>query len=191
MCSFSVKNAKGPGACEIERFAGVSRRGGACSNQGFRFMSISVQIVVGRLSVGGSRCRPYEAANGTWTDEQAQGPVLPGYKPYCLQIYIDRYCWQLMPARIPSVGFSGHVGSGRSRPRCSRPRCSWPQRRPRPFTGVCTSSAWLALHSRFFFFFTSINSFCFQRPLIPCVECYVVTRSRLSGSTALVFGTQE
>jgi hypothetical protein len=120
------------------------------------------------------------------------------------------------------VGFSGHVGSGRSRPRWYRPRvetttqtskrcevvvvCSGmiylrarnaggkdtnpnpsirdhspgcrrqrllplrptplrsrPQRRPRPFTAVCTYSALLALLSRFFFFFTSINIFCFQQ----------------------------
>jgi hypothetical protein len=60
-----------------------------------------------------------------------------------------------------SVGFSGHVGSGRSRPRWSRPQRSRPQRRPRPFTAVCTYSALLALISRFFFFFTSINIFCF------------------------------
>jgi hypothetical protein len=40
---------------------------------------------------------------------------------------------------------------------------SWPQRRPRPFTAVCTYSALVALFSRFFFFFTSINIFCFQQ----------------------------
>jgi hypothetical protein len=62
------------------------------------------------------------------------------------------------------VGFSGHVGSGRSRPLRSRT-----QRWPRPFTAVCTYSAFLALLSRFFFFFTSINIFYFQHysPSLP------------------------
>jgi hypothetical protein len=46
---------------------------------------------------------------------------------------------------INHVGFSGHVGSGRSRPLRSRP-----QRRPRPFTALCTYSALIALLSRFF-----------------------------------------
>jgi hypothetical protein len=66
-------------------------------------------------------------------------------------------------ARGRSVGF--FWARGRSRPlrsRWSRPWWSRPQRRPRPFTAVCTYSALLALLSRFFSFFTSINIFCFQ-----------------------------
>jgi hypothetical protein len=109
------------------------------------------------------------------------------------------------------------VGSGRSRPRWSRPRWSrprWsrpprplrsrPQRRPRPFTAVCTYSALLALLSRFFSFFTSINIFCFQQTQWSiceisafwgagepgCLEWYVesfdVTRGKVHGKCFLI-----
>jgi hypothetical protein len=54
-----------------------------------------------------------------------------------------------------------------SRPWWSRPLRSRPQRRPRPFTAVCTYSALLALLSRFFSFFTSINIFGFQQVMSP------------------------
>jgi hypothetical protein len=67
------------------------------------------------------------------------------------------------------------TGPGVADPRWSPPRRSRPprslrsrpQRRPRPFTAVCTYSALLALLSRFFFFFTSINIFCFQQVMSP------------------------
>jgi hypothetical protein len=93
-------------------------------------------------------------------------------------------CWHRHTSRHSAVSRQACLifwARGRSRPRWSRPRWSrplwsrprrsrwsrpwWsrPQRRPRPFTAVCTYSALLALLSRFFSFFTSINIFCFQQ----------------------------
>jgi hypothetical protein len=68
------------------------------------------------------------------------------------------------------------------RSRWSRPLRSRPLR-PRPsasFTAVCTYSALLALLSRFFFFFTSINIFCFQHrsPVVPRVTSHAQANNR-------------